>query len=101
MTGAEAKKLRDEEIKVELARLRNRLYDMRTQSVTDKVANTAEFRNVRRDIARLLTERRSRHAGKAGAAVKAASKTAGSKTTGSKTTGGKITGGKTTGGKSK
>jgi ribosomal protein L29 len=68
MTGAEVRKLKPEEVKVELARLRNRLYDLRTQSVTDKVANTTEFSTVRKDIARILTERTARHAAKNGAA---------------------------------
>lgn len=60
MNGEEVRKLRDEEIGNELKRLRNRLYDLRSQAVTEKVENTSEFRVVRRDIARLLTERRSR-----------------------------------------
>jgi large subunit ribosomal protein L29 len=62
MNAAEVKKLKNEEIKVELARLRNRLFDLRTQAVTDKVANTAEPKQTRRDIARLLTERTARRA---------------------------------------
>lgn len=64
MTGAEVKAMKSEEIKVELARLRNRLFDLRSHVVTDKVADTSEFRKVRKDIARLMTERTARHASK-------------------------------------
>ena len=39
MTANEAKKLSDEEIVVETSRLRRRLLDLRTQTVTDKVAD--------------------------------------------------------------
>lgn len=60
MNGKETRALRDEEITIELDRQRARLYQLRSQTVTEKVENTAQFRDVRRDIARLLTERRSR-----------------------------------------
>ncbi len=60
MTGKEARALNDEEIGNELQRLRVRLYDLRCQASTEKVENTAQFKAVRRDIARLLTVRRSR-----------------------------------------
>ena len=56
MTANEVKKLSDEEIVVETARLRRRLLDLRTQTVTDKVADHSQFTKPRRDIARLLTE---------------------------------------------
>jgi ribosomal protein L29 len=56
MTANEVKKLSDEEIVVETARLRRRLLDLRTQTVTDKVADHSQFIKTRRDIARLLTE---------------------------------------------
>ncbi|GMV27314.1 MAG: hypothetical protein AMXMBFR58_33450 [Phycisphaerae bacterium] len=63
MNGKEVRALRDEEIKVELERQRAKLFQLRSQAVTEKVENTAQFKSVRRDIARLLTERRSRRAG--------------------------------------
>ncbi|MFZ9690782.1 MAG: 50S ribosomal protein L29 [Phycisphaerales bacterium] len=56
MTANEVKKLSDEEIVVETTRLRRRLLDLRTQTVTDKVADHSQFTKTRRDIARLLTE---------------------------------------------
>jgi ribosomal protein L29 len=64
MTGEEVRKLRDDELKAELARLRNKLFDLRTQTVTDKVADSSQFSKAKRDIARLLTERTARHAAK-------------------------------------
>jgi large subunit ribosomal protein L29 len=60
MTGKEVRKLSGEEITVELKRLRSRLYTLRSQTVTEKVEDNSQFGNVRRDIARLLTERRAR-----------------------------------------
>lgn len=60
MNGKEVRALKDEEIKVELQRTRAKLYQLRSQTVTEKVENTAQFKAVRRDIARLLTERNSR-----------------------------------------
>lgn len=64
MTGEEVRKLRDDELKTELARLRNKIFDLRTQTVTDKVADSSQFVKAKRDIARLLTERTARHAAK-------------------------------------
>ncbi len=63
MKAAEAHKMKDEELTQELARLRNDLYDLRSQSVTEKVEDTSKFKKLRKDIARLLTERRSRALG--------------------------------------
>jgi len=56
MTPQEVRKLSDEEISVETERLRRKLLELRTQRVTDKVADTSQFRKTRQDIARLLTE---------------------------------------------
>lgn len=60
MTGAEVRKLTDEEIGVELGRLQSRLYTLRTQSVTEKVEDNSQFGKVRRDIARIKAERHAR-----------------------------------------
>ncbi len=65
MTGKEVKAMRDEEIRLELAKLRNDLYDLRSQTVTEKVEDTSKFGKVRKDIARLLTEQRKRLLAKA------------------------------------
>lgn len=60
MKGSEVNKMSDEELKVELARLRNDLYDLRTQSITEKVEDTSRQSKARKDIARLLTLQRAR-----------------------------------------
>lgn len=65
MTGEEVRKLRDEEIAIELKRLRERIYTLRTQTVTEKIEDTSQLRLLRRDVARLLTERRARELAKA------------------------------------
>ncbi len=78
MTGTEVRALRDEEIGIELKRLRERLFTLRSQAVTEKVENTAQFGTIRKDVARLMTERNARrHAKEAAAkAAKAAAKAA-------------------------
>ena len=60
MKAKEVHKLSDEEITVEVKRLRRHLFDLRTQSVTEKIEDVSQFTNARRDIARLLTEQRNR-----------------------------------------
>lgn len=60
MTGREIRALRDEEITIELDRLRDRMFTLRSQAVTEKVADNSQFSKVRRDIARLLGERCAR-----------------------------------------
>ena len=57
MTGKEARKLSDAEIEIELKRLRTKLFELRQQTVSEKVQNTTNFANIRKDIARLLTAR--------------------------------------------
>ena len=60
MKAKEVHKLSDEEIDVEIGRLRQRSFELRTQAVTEKIEDTSQFGDTRRDIARLLTERNSR-----------------------------------------
>lgn len=60
MTGAEVRKLTDEEIEVELERLQRKLFDMRCQTVSEKIENPSQFGKTRREIARLKTERTAR-----------------------------------------
>ncbi len=61
MTGAEVRALKDEEIVVELGRLRGSLLAMRSKSVTEKIEDTTQFGKIRKDIARLLTEQTARN----------------------------------------
>jgi large subunit ribosomal protein L29 len=56
MKAKEVHKLSEEEVKVETQRLRKRLFELRTQAVTEKIQDTSQFRKVRKDIARVLTE---------------------------------------------
>ncbi len=76
MTGEEIRKMKDAEMKAELASKRMRLFDLRSQTVTEKVEDLGEFKRTRRDIARLLTERRARQisGGKGGKAAGSKSK---------------------------
>ncbi|MAE66156.1 MAG: 50S ribosomal protein L29 [Phycisphaeraceae bacterium] len=60
MKSSEVRKMSDAELRVEPDRLRRRLYDLRSQQVTEKLENPRQLRNIRRDIARLLTEIRRR-----------------------------------------
>jgi large subunit ribosomal protein L29 len=60
MKAGEVHKMSVEELGSEVAKLRNDLYDLRTQSVTEKVEDTSKFKKLKKDIARLLTEQRSR-----------------------------------------
>ena len=60
MNAKEIHKLSDEEIAVEVKRLRQKRFDLRTQAVTEKIEDTSQFAKTRRDIARLLTEKASR-----------------------------------------
>lgn len=62
MTGKEVRALKDEELTVELGRLRDRLFTLRSQSVTEKIEDNSQFRKLRKDVARLLTERTARAA---------------------------------------
>ncbi len=62
MKAKEVHKLNDEELTIEVARLRRRLFDLRTQAVTEKIEDTSQFGKTRRDIARLLTEQSMRMA---------------------------------------
>lgn len=57
---AEVRKMKDAEIGIELKRLRERLYELRTQSVTEKIEDPSQFTKVRRQIARIMTEQNAR-----------------------------------------
>lgn len=60
MKASEVHKLSDAELQVEQERMRGQLYELRSQAVTEKLENPRLLRNLRRDIARLLTEQRMR-----------------------------------------
>jgi len=60
MKAKEVHKLSEEEIQVEVKRLRRKLFELRTQAVTEKIQDTSQFKKLKKDVARLLTERRGR-----------------------------------------
>jgi large subunit ribosomal protein L29 len=60
MKSDEVRKMTAEELDVEIVRLRRRLYDLRCQTVTEKIEDSSMFAKVRKDVARMLTERTAR-----------------------------------------
>lgn len=74
MKAAEVHKMTDAEIAEELPRLRSRLFELRSQAVTEKLENPTVLGKTRRDIARLMTELRNRE--RAAASSTASSTTA-------------------------
>lgn len=60
MKAVEVHKLNVEELKVESHRLRRKLFDLRAQTVTEKIEDTSQFRKLRKDLARVLTEAKAR-----------------------------------------
>jgi large subunit ribosomal protein L29 len=60
MNMAEIRKMNDEELEVEINRLRRRHFDLRCQRVTERIEDTSLFSKTKKDIARLLTEQRAR-----------------------------------------
>jgi large subunit ribosomal protein L29 len=60
MTPKEVRKLNDEEVSVEIERLRRRHFELRTQAVTEKIEDTSQFGKIKKDLARLLTEQKAR-----------------------------------------
>lgn len=60
MKAKEVHKLSDDELAVEVKRLRRWMFDLRTQAVTEKIEDTSQFKKTRGDIARLLTEQTAR-----------------------------------------
>tara|TARA_B100000579_G_C22575342_1_gene730887 strand:+ start:71 stop:271 length:201 start_codon:yes stop_codon:yes gene_type:complete len=49
-------KLSDEELGIEVDNLRKKLFELKTQRVTEKIQDTSQFNKIRKDIARLLSE---------------------------------------------
>ena len=64
MKAKEVHKLSDDELAVEVKRLRRWMFDLRTQAVTEKIEDTSQFKKTRGDIARLLTEQTARRVDK-------------------------------------
>lgn len=62
MKAAEVHKMSAEELRREEKALRKQLFDLRSQAVVEKLDNPRQLRNLRRDIARVLTEQKLRSA---------------------------------------
>jgi large subunit ribosomal protein L29 len=52
--------LSDDELQIELDRLHRHLFDLRSQSVTEKLEDPTQISKARRDVARILTVKRQR-----------------------------------------
>ncbi len=53
-------KLGDEELAIEVGNLRKKLFELKTQGVTEKIQDTSQYTKIRKDVARLLTEQSTR-----------------------------------------
>jgi len=53
-------KLGEEELSIEVDNLRKKLFELKTQGVTEKIQDTSQYSKIRKDIARLLTEQCTR-----------------------------------------
>lgn len=65
MKAVEVRKMTEEEIKLELERLRRHLFDLKSQAVTEKLEDSSQLGKVRKDVARLMTEHTNRKNSKA------------------------------------
>ncbi len=62
MKYAEIRAMSDDQLKEELLKLKKEQFNLRFQKATGQLENTARVRQVRRDIARIKTERTARAA---------------------------------------
>lgn len=60
MQSDEVKKMSDAELAETAEQLRKELFDLRASAVTEKLENPRQLGNLKRDVARVLTEQRSR-----------------------------------------
>ncbi|MEY2712745.1 MAG: Ribosomal protein [Planctomycetota bacterium] len=64
MEAKDIRKLTDEQLTAEVQGLKRRLYDLRVQTMVEKVNDHSQFGKIKRDVARLLTEQNARAAKK-------------------------------------
>lgn len=74
MAGTDYKKMSKEEITAGIKTNRETLFQLRNQATTEKVEDISQFKKVRREIARLMTERSSRNSVRAAIKAKAVAK---------------------------
>jgi len=55
MKTAELRDMKSAELHAELERLRRHLFDLRAQAVTEKLENPHQLKEVRKDMARIMT----------------------------------------------
>jgi large subunit ribosomal protein L29 len=60
MTGQQLRDLTDEELAAKMAETRKELFNLRFQSATGALENSARLRNAKREIARILTVKTER-----------------------------------------
>ncbi len=60
MKAPEVREMKSAELHVELDRLRRHLFDLRAQAVTEKLENPHQLKDVRKDMARIMTILRER-----------------------------------------
>ena len=60
MKSAEVHKMSDAELVETASQLRTQLFELRSQAVTEKRENPRQLGNLRKDVARVLTEKRRR-----------------------------------------
>ena len=60
MKPAEIRELDDKQLQVKLKECRAELFNLRFQMATSQLDNTARVTNVKKDVARILTEIRAR-----------------------------------------
>ena len=60
MKISEIRQLSDEELQLEVDRLHRHVFDLRSQSVTEKLEDPSMLTKARRDIARMKTVQRER-----------------------------------------
>jgi large subunit ribosomal protein L29 len=53
-------RMTDEELSEEIRAVKRRIFDLRSQAVTEKIEDTSQFRKTRRQVARMLTEQTAR-----------------------------------------
>lgn len=71
MNTSEIRELTDEELVEALAEAREEKFNLRFQLATNQLDNTSRIKEVKRDIARILTVMRERELGAAGATAAA------------------------------
>ncbi len=60
MKARDVRKLGTEELDIEVLQLRRRLFELQSQRVTERIQDTSQFKSIKKDIARLLTEKQAR-----------------------------------------